>query len=402
MLIKIEIKDKRAQVLGSPVLVCGNTDNVIEFTFDEEWDASQTRTARFVYIQDGEVKHTDVVFTGHQAAVPLLSNTREVNVGVFSGELMTTTPARIPCERSILCGTGTPEEPTPSQYDQIIALLNSKAVLDAIRFSLQELGEQQKNIARSNIGAASQETNQQQHEELMELIEGHTENKKNPHGVTYDQVGAAPAGYGLGEGGKAFFPTSEAELNNILDEIISTMPDGATGFYRIYDNEANIWGGSCMFVTLSKLDDTYATADFRSYAYTTSRLFKTRDEAGWHSLEWLNPLMEVGKEYKTVEKWQRESGGKIYSVYKRSVVFGALPNTYHKTEQVDIGSDFEIIDYKGIIAKKSSNTFVSLSATNLIDSTWISKNNTTAIVGVNTVSDATEYSMIVELKYVKL
>lgn len=156
MLIKIDIKEKRAQTLGSPVIVCGNTDNVIEFTFDEEWAASQTRTARFVYIRDGAVKYMDVVFNGNKCSVPLISNTKEVRVGVFAGELMTTTPAVIPCELSILCGTGTPEAPTPSQYDQIMALLNEKRVLDAVLFSSQELGEEQQSIARANIGAAAQ------------------------------------------------------------------------------------------------------------------------------------------------------------------------------------------------------------------------------------------------------
>ena len=157
MLIEINIKEKRAQVLGSPVIVCGNTDNIVEFTFDEEWAAFQTRTARFVYIQGGAVKYTDVVFTGDTVAVPSLSDTKEVRVGVFAGDLHTTTPARIPCELSILCGTGSPAEPTPSQYDQLMALLNEKSALDAVRFATQELGEAQKAVARTNIGAASQD-----------------------------------------------------------------------------------------------------------------------------------------------------------------------------------------------------------------------------------------------------
>ena len=139
MLIEINIKEKRAQALGSPVIVCGNTDNEIEFTFDDEWAASHGKTARFVYIQQGEVKHTDVMFNGNKCGVPLLSNTREVSVGVFSGALKTTTPARIPCERSILCGTSTPEAPTPSQYDQIVALLNeqAQALQDSIALAQQ-------------------------------------------------------------------------------------------------------------------------------------------------------------------------------------------------------------------------------------------------------------------------
>lgn len=124
MNILIDIENKHAKVLGSPVIVCGNSNYTIKFTFDSEWSNLTTKTARFVYVQNGKVKYTDVVFTGDIVDVPLLSNVKEVRVGVYSGALHTTTPALIPCERSIRCGTGAPEDPTPSQYDQIISLIN--------------------------------------------------------------------------------------------------------------------------------------------------------------------------------------------------------------------------------------------------------------------------------------
>lgn len=126
MYIDINIADKRATVVGAPVIVCGNADYVARFTFDEEWADQPTKTARFVYVQAGAVRYADVVFSGSTAPVPVLANTKEVQVGVFAGELQTSTPARIPCELSIRCGTGAPVDPTPSQYDQIIALLNTR------------------------------------------------------------------------------------------------------------------------------------------------------------------------------------------------------------------------------------------------------------------------------------
>jgi hypothetical protein len=109
-------------VEGSPVIVCGNSTYTIGFNFDAEWPTG-TKTARFVYVQDGEVKYQDVVFTGVTVAVPILAGVKEVRVGVYAGNLQTSTPAVIPCEYSIRCGTGAPADPTPSQYDQIIALL---------------------------------------------------------------------------------------------------------------------------------------------------------------------------------------------------------------------------------------------------------------------------------------
>lgn len=123
MIIDINIEDKRAAAVGAPTIVCGNSGYTIKFTFDDEWKLLSAKTARFVYVQDGKVKYIDVVFTGITVAVPVMANTKEVQVGVFAGNLQTTTPARIPCEPSIRCGTGAPADPTPSQYDQIMALL---------------------------------------------------------------------------------------------------------------------------------------------------------------------------------------------------------------------------------------------------------------------------------------
>lgn len=123
MVIYVNVTDKRATVTGAPVIVCGNSGYTVEFTFDDEWAGLEAKTARFVYVQEGEVKYQDVVFTENTAAVPVLANTKEVRVGVFAGDLQTSTPAVIPCELSIRCGTGAPADPTPSQYDQIIALL---------------------------------------------------------------------------------------------------------------------------------------------------------------------------------------------------------------------------------------------------------------------------------------
>ena len=128
MNIQINVTNKRAVVVGTPVIVCENSDYTVAFAFDAEWAGRDTKTARFVYVQDGAVKYTDVVFIGNTVDVPTLTNIREVRVGVFSGDLCTTTPATIPCELSIRCGTGAPIDPTPSQYDQIMALLGSGAL----------------------------------------------------------------------------------------------------------------------------------------------------------------------------------------------------------------------------------------------------------------------------------
>ena len=104
-------------------IVCGNSDYVIDFTFDAEWDAYPVKTARFV--ANGKIVD-DVVFEGASVAVPIIHNALSVAVGVFSGNLKTTTPAIIACQKSILCEGGTPADPAPDVYHEIMELFNEE------------------------------------------------------------------------------------------------------------------------------------------------------------------------------------------------------------------------------------------------------------------------------------
>ena len=91
-------------------IVCGNGDYQIQFSFDREWDAHDEKTARFIY--NGQF--TDVDFSKTEdnniCTVPILYDTTEVEVGVYAGELKTTTSAFIGCYRSILCEVARPSE----------------------------------------------------------------------------------------------------------------------------------------------------------------------------------------------------------------------------------------------------------------------------------------------------
>lgn len=106
MEIEIDVVDKRAAVVGTPTIVCGNSGYSVKFNFDDEWDEHEDKKARFVYVKNGTVVHKDVDVTDDTCEAPILSNVREVRVGVYAGNLSTTTPAAIPCEQSILCESG--------------------------------------------------------------------------------------------------------------------------------------------------------------------------------------------------------------------------------------------------------------------------------------------------------
>jgi hypothetical protein len=49
-------------------------------------------------------------------------------VGVYAGNLVTTTPAYITASKSILCDGGTPAAPPDDVYNQILGMLNELAV----------------------------------------------------------------------------------------------------------------------------------------------------------------------------------------------------------------------------------------------------------------------------------
>lgn len=100
MLLHIDVVNKIATYRKRDgYIVCGNSGYQIQFAFDGEWSAYSKKTARFIW--NGE--YTDVDFTGDICAVPVLHNITEVTVGVYAGNLSTTTPAVIDCYRSILC-----------------------------------------------------------------------------------------------------------------------------------------------------------------------------------------------------------------------------------------------------------------------------------------------------------
>lgn len=170
--INITVRNRIAENPGHDRYICGNSDFIVRFDFDAEWESYETKTARFAYGR----KFVDVVFTGNECPVPVIANVCVFEVGVFAGNLVTTTPATVPADLSILCSGGTPADPAPDVYHQImerIQEIEDNGVTDeqlqdavasyleenpvdtgsAVRYDApQELTEEQKAQARANIG----------------------------------------------------------------------------------------------------------------------------------------------------------------------------------------------------------------------------------------------------------
>lgn len=124
--ITIEIKDKIATCLSELPVVCGNSDYVVDFVFDEEWDIHDVKTA--IFVVNG--KSIPQVFAGTACPVPVIQNTLIAWVGVFAGTiddgtLSTTTPALVKCIPCITDGDNVPPPPADDVYNQIIGLIEA-------------------------------------------------------------------------------------------------------------------------------------------------------------------------------------------------------------------------------------------------------------------------------------
>lgn len=164
--IKISVRDKIAVNMSNIPYTCGNSDFVINFDFDAEWDEFSVKTARF--IKDDRT-YQDQVFQGNECPVPVLYNTNKIRVGVFAGDLHTSTPAIITANKGILCVGGSPETPSEDVYAQIMEMLKNGGGFSKVSkvselendvpfvsaIDRQTLTDAQKTQARKNIGAAT-------------------------------------------------------------------------------------------------------------------------------------------------------------------------------------------------------------------------------------------------------
>lgn len=127
--LAITVESKIAKTTGTPIIVCGNSDYTVIFDFDEEWNAYTEKTAEFRYYRDGERHHDEVLFSGDTVNVPILRDVDEVDIGVYAGNIRTTTGARIACRRCITDGSAAADIPAEDVYNELMEMLLGGAYL---------------------------------------------------------------------------------------------------------------------------------------------------------------------------------------------------------------------------------------------------------------------------------
>lgn len=192
--IHIAVRDRVPTITAGEEVISHNSDYVAEFDFDEEWQ-DKVKTVYFV-CEDGS--NQPVVMSGNSCDVPMMAGEhRRIFVGVQEGtsvkpgKLKTTRPCCLKVKDSIADYLGEQiPDPSPSVYEQIIAMLNNlttptwdavqnkpfgslgeglevdeNGVLsakrgtggspNAVQYVEQTLTDEQKKQARKNIGAGT-------------------------------------------------------------------------------------------------------------------------------------------------------------------------------------------------------------------------------------------------------
>ena len=108
-IIHVNIANRIATAEEGTWAVLDNSDYRIQFTFDAEWASYLNKNAVFVW-QEGEgTVAAFVSFTGNVVAMPKISGSSYVLVGVTAGDSLTSTAAKIPCRASIITHAGRAE-----------------------------------------------------------------------------------------------------------------------------------------------------------------------------------------------------------------------------------------------------------------------------------------------------
>jgi len=132
----IEVRKRNAEYTGDNYIVSGNSGYTVTFDTDSEWDAYPTKTARFVI--NGRT-FANIIFTGNTCEVPVLPKGLCVLIGLYAGDIQTTTAAKIKMVQALAQGAET--VPPADVYNQLMELLNVDYTLVDRAESAAEISE---------------------------------------------------------------------------------------------------------------------------------------------------------------------------------------------------------------------------------------------------------------------
>ena len=147
--LNIEIRNKVAKGDGTRI-VCNNSNYRVVFDFDDEWAEFEEKTLK---VNFGSSKY-EVAFRGNEVDLPPVINTPVCEIGVYAGDIRSTTPAVFYCDKSILSGSHTHAEPPEDIYNQLLEQID-KLLNERVGTIPQSFTHDERVQARANIKAAA-------------------------------------------------------------------------------------------------------------------------------------------------------------------------------------------------------------------------------------------------------
>jgi hypothetical protein len=167
---------------------------------------------------------------------------------------------------------------------------------------------------------------------------------------TASDVGAAPAGYGLGADGRV-----------VTDCNLAT----ANGWY-VTAGAANVPGG--MSYGWMHVSNRYGTMVRQAYYTATTpaqHWVRYCNSGTWAEWGCENPPMVVGTEYRTTELWKGKP------VYKQTISLGKLPESTTKFENLLIAD--EVVDFSFTTTDNTSEKFIHNNKVTALGRAWSSQ-----------------------------
>lgn len=206
-------------------------------------------------------------------------------------------------------------------------------------------------------------------------------------------VGAVPVGYGYGEAAISLGTVSnEDELTSAIEAVYSVMATSETKMVRFNGypstSDYNFYG------ILSKSSSNYGSLYANSSYGKGCLLLKTKVAGTWQPVEWINPVMTAGEEYRTAERHLGKP------VYVKLINFGALPNSTKKGVAHKISNLGYVVALSASTSYASNGSFIPMSAGSAEFNYFIGIGATD--VWITTTEDRTSYTgCYVFVKYTK-
>ena len=355
--IKIEVIGNIANVVESPYRITSGTVGLpIEFSFDEQWDGLQ-KTAVFRVRNDVKI----VEDLEAETTVPwelLQKPGAKLSVGVYGvnqdGSIaIPTIWANVRTIKDGVDPEGDPSaEPTLPVWQRLWnAIGNLVGLKTNAKDNLVDAINEVHNIALSG-GIESDPTlsvsgKAADAKATGDLIQSHTDDKNNPHGVTIAKIGAAPAGWGFGEDllhdeSRKIMEISGESLDTFkekINTILATMANYTAKLVIVrapttvagdpYTRCGN--GLGILYRGNGAKEAVLMSLSYQSWTRGCNwRIQKYNDT--WSGFMWENPPMYAGVEYLTTERFLDKP------VYTKLVSFGALPKASQGTAPHGISS----------------------------------------------------------------